>query len=132
MKRIARICVLFLLAKAPVKLKAQTAAETPVNFAVWADYEGNHPLNDGSPWRLQTDAMIRRSKGVAIARSYRFKGGIGYKFNRGPRVAGGYTIEYNYPYDAASEPYKWASQRIWEEANLRTAIGNGNKILTQR
>jgi hypothetical protein len=132
MKRIARMCVLFLVANVPLRLNAQTTTETPINFAVWAGYEGNHPLKDGSPWRLETEAMIRRNNGVAIAQAYLFEGGLGHEFNRGQQVAGGYTIQYNYPYDAVSQPYKWTSQRIWEEASLRTAIGNGNKALRHR
>src|SRR5262245_42865584 len=127
MNRIARMCVLFLLGNVPIKLNGQAAMETPINFAVWVGYEGNHPLNDSSPWRLQTEAMIRRNNGVAIAQAYLLEGGLGYDFNRGQQVAGGYTFQYNYPYDAASQPYKRATQRIWEEASLKTPIGNGNK-----
>ena len=76
--------------------------------------------------------MARRNHGVAIARAYLLEGGLGYEFNGGQQLAGGYRIQFNYPYDAASQPYKWASQRIWQEASFRRAIGNGKKLLKQR
>jgi hypothetical protein len=132
MTAIARVAALILLASIPVKIGAQTTTETPVNFAVWGTYDGDHPIRPDSPWRLLAQATSKRNNGVAIAQAYLLEGGLGYEFGGGQQVAGGYTFQYHYPYDSASQPYKWPEQRIWQEANLRTTLGKGNKKFKQR
>src|SRR5262245_25368521 len=122
----------FFLAAFSLELQGQTDQHIPINFAVWAAYHGEHPFRVDDPWRLRAEVTIKRNKGITDAQGYLFRGGVGYLFNRGQQVAGGFAFEYHIPYDSASQPYKWADYRIWEEADFRTKLGNGDKEFKQR
>jgi hypothetical protein len=110
------------------QLIAQTEASIPINFAVWAGYEGNHPLKSGSPWRLQSEATAKRNEGILETQAYLLEAGLGYDLTRGLQASGGYAIQYNFPYDSASQPYKWAEHRVWQEARIHSGRGGGTEF----
>jgi hypothetical protein len=55
-----------------------------------------------------------------------------YEFPNGVTVAAGYTIKYNFPIDTRSEPYKWADQRAFEQAEISKPFRSGNIRFKQR
>jgi hypothetical protein len=114
-----------------LRLNGQSSDEVPVNFAVWAGYEGTHPFHNESAWRLLISGTAKRNNGITDAQGYLVEGGLGYDLRPGKQVAGGYGIQYNIPFDSASKPYRWTDYRVWEEASFRKNIG-GDTTLKQR
>src|SRR5262245_29786052 len=96
------VCVFFVILGLPAALDAQTSSDTPVDFGVWFTWQGNHPLNTDSRWRLIVEGIFRRNKGILTPEKYAVKGGIGYQWDNGLRVAAGARVDDNFPFDSSS------------------------------
>src|SRR5262245_25271666 len=124
--------VVLLILALPSASIGQSAAGPPIDFGVWLTYQGNHPFGNDNPWFLVLETTVKRNHGIFAPAAYQLRTGLGYKFNDNFRASAGYTFQYNIPYDRSSQPYKWASQRIFQEIDLQKSFGNGNKLLKQR
>jgi Protein of unknown function (DUF2490) len=109
------------------------AQSTPQNATAWYGYEGFHPFREGEPWGLFVEGYVKRNRIILDDLSYFFRIGLNYEFKNGNRVTGGYAVQYNYPYDSASEPYNWTDHRIWEQFLIRKPVGEKKRVtLIQR
>src|SRR6185436_10168199 len=115
----------------PSILTAQSATHTPINFGVWAGYDGGHPFNDTTAWRLVLAGTLKRNHGIFAPQADYLEAGIGYEFKDSMEVSAGYAFQYHFPYDSASQPYRWAEDRIWEEANFKFKLSD-DKTLRQQ
>jgi hypothetical protein len=119
-------CRLPLLLAALLALTSSTAAraeETPQNLTTWTGYEGYHPFREGRPWGLMLEGYLKRSDFLAEDLSLFGRIGLNYQLANGNRLTGGYAFQYNYPYDSASEPYRWWDHRAWEQFTIRKPRG---------
>jgi hypothetical protein len=107
--------------------------DTPVNGAGWYGYQGNHPFVEDKPWGLYVDGYIKRNDVITDTLALSGRIGLNYELPSGHAITGGYAVQYNYPYDAASLPYNWIDNRIWEQFEWRHHFGNGKQhLLSQR
>ncbi len=116
-----------------IGLVGNTRAQTPVNGAGWYGYEGGHPFTEGNSWGLLLQGYIKRNDVITDNMALFGRIGLNRELANGNSIAVGYAVQYNYPYDAASLPYKWWDNRIWEQFVWNHHFGSGKRyVLTQR
>ena len=98
------------------KLNAQTL---PINYVGWYSYNGYHTLNESNKMALILEGTIQRNDIVINPMQYAIRAGLSYQFKNQDRLAGGYAIQYNIPYDVASVPYNAFNSRVWEQYSFR-------------
>lgn len=108
-------------AAAPSAICAQEN-ETPQNLIGWLKYQGTHSIGQRARWALRADAEIKRNHLVPDPVS--LKGRFGMERQASVRVAAGYYVTWHSPYDAASQPYSFPEQGVWEEVTLRHHLGS--------
>lgn len=106
---------------------------TPQNAVAWYGYEGFHPFREGRPWGLFLEGYVKRNDIVVDPVALFGRVGTTFERKNGDRVSGGYAVQYNYPYDEASEPYRWTDHRVWEQYLWRRVVGpDPRRMLIQR
>lgn len=110
------ITVFFIVAISKIDLHAQSP---PINFTGWYGYEGFHQFQEGKPWGLFGEAIIKRQDVILEEAQYFLRVGINYTLKSGNRITGGLAWQGNTPYDEVSLPYNWPDYRIWEQYMIR-------------
>ena len=123
-QRLALIFCCFIL-----KVSAQNE---PVNYVGWYSYNGYHTLNQDNNLALIAEGTMQRNNIIIQPMQWAYRVGISYQFKNEDRIAGGYAFQYNYPYDAASQPYNAINRRIWEQYTIRSSNKIWNGLFTHR
>jgi uncharacterized protein DUF2490 len=129
--RIRFRCLIVLCLALPAQVNAQTPTATPVNFALWLGYEGNHPLREVSPWRFVIETTAKRNRGFAVSQGDEIESGLGYEFKGHQQISGGFIFEYHIPFDSASQPYKWPEYNVYQKAAFPIKFDGGRKTFEQ-
>ncbi len=95
------------------------AQSVPVNYVGWYSYNGYHTLDEGSKYALILEGTIQRNNIIIDPMQFAIRAGLSYEFKNQHRLAGGYALQYNIPYDVASVPYNAVSSRIWEQYSFK-------------
>ena len=95
------------------------AQTVPVNYVGWYSYNGYHTLNEYNRWALLVEGTIQRNNIIIEPMQWAVRAGLSYEFKNQDRLAGGYAMQYNIPYDVASVPYNALDSRVWEQYSFR-------------
>jgi hypothetical protein len=100
---------------------AQVKRQYSNNSNGWFMYVGNHKLSD--KWGLHLEAQWRRNEIILNNQQLLFRAGVNHYLSAQVLLTAGYCYVVTYPYGALAAKATFPENRIWEQLNLKTAIG---------
>jgi Protein of unknown function (DUF2490) len=104
-----------------INTQAQTPRTIGTNHNAWFMYFGSHKF--ASKWGVHLEAQLRRADGVANAQQLLLRTGLNYHFAPTAFATLGYAFVETSPYGDFPAKSKFPENRIWEQIQLKQAIG---------
>jgi len=118
---------------ATMRLTDIMAQNTIHNTTFWGGTEMYLPLSEQARWGLFAEGYIKRANFFENPMGWFWRLGGTYYLKNGDRISGGLAYQYNFPYDAAMQPYGWPDWRIWQQYMIRkTGKRNSNHLWVHR
>ncbi len=114
------VCISCLLGV--LKGHSQSQRQYATNWNGWIMYVGNHRLSD--KWGAHLEAQWRRSEIILGNQQLLLRTGISYYLNSQVSFTGGYCYVITYPYGELASTATFPENRIWEQLNMKNAIGS--------
>jgi hypothetical protein len=123
MKNIKALQLLFVIAFSlnVIGVKAQVKRKYSNNTNGWFMYVGSHKVS--AKWGIHLEAQWRRSEIVLHNQQLLLRTGINYYVNPQVSLTAGYAYVITYPYGELAAPLMFPENRIWEQLNMRSAMG---------
>jgi Protein of unknown function (DUF2490) len=100
---------------------AQTPRTIGTSNNTWFMYNGAHKFT--SKWGLHLEAQLRRADGLANAQQWLLRTGLNYHFAPAAFATLGYAFVETSPYGDFPSKSTFPENRIWEQIQLKQAIG---------
>ena len=115
--RFTIICILLIQQISVGQVKRQYTT----NYNGWYTYTGSHKLSD--KWGLHLELQWRRYNVILDNQQLLLRAGFNYYLNSQVTFTAGYCFVQTYPYGTFASKAMFPENRIWEQLNLKTAIG---------